>query len=237
LTGGRSPPSRGAVAQVAPASRLGTLLDDAQALPPAEARLALTTARRMLTQPMRPRQLVAALNVFGAIMPWGPAFRNVEGADVREVVLTALSQTVVERGYAGPVVEEALRRLRDGEQWMPAIATVVKACEEVRREMGRLFAECEGEIKRREAEAEREERRRERERDRPDWLRRRVAYLGDLLDELRTRRTEKVAKLAAARCGDDGDYELDEIDEEIEEHRRQLEARKADLAECEKSPK
>jgi hypothetical protein len=58
------------------------------------------------------------------------------------------------------VVDEAMRRLRDSERWMPAISEVLAACGAVQDEWSRKIAAAEDEARAREQREAREEARR-----------------------------------------------------------------------------
>jgi len=116
------------------AASVPQLIANSWSTPPAEARQGLAIARHALAQPISPKRLTQAVNVLGMMLKWPSEDVIVD----RKVFLTGLDQAIRDRGYAEPVVDEAMRRLRDSERWMPAISEVLAACGAVQ---GRVVAE------------------------------------------------------------------------------------------------
>lgn len=160
------------------------MIADSRSAPSAEARLALAAARQALSQPVSPRRLTEAVNVLGMVLKW-PG----DGVIVdRKVFLTGLDQAIRDREYAEPVVNEAMRRLRDNERWMPAISEVLAACQAVSEEWSQAIAAGESEARERERQEAREEYERECERDAGKRWRDKITELEDSAHELRLRR-------------------------------------------------
>ena len=201
------------------------LIAEAGRAPPAEARLALSAADQALSQPVSPRRLTEAVNVLGMMLKW-PG----EGVIVdRKVFLTGLDQAIRDRKYAEPVVNEAMRRLRDSEKWTPAISEVLEVCEAVSEEWSQAIFARERDMCEQEAREAREAYERECERDPGRRWRDMIAGLEREAQELRRRR-EKLEALPL-RQREKLEADIREIEDEewrvatdLEEARRELDA-------------
>jgi hypothetical protein len=134
------------------AASVPQLIANSWSTPPAEARQGLAIARHALAQPISPKRLTQAVNVLGMMLKWPSEDVIVD----RKVFLTGMDQAIRDRGYAEPVVDEAMRRLRDSERWMPATSEVLAACGAVQDEWSRKIAAAEDWAREREQREARE---------------------------------------------------------------------------------